>query len=114
MVKEKPEFPDDNIGAVLHSLWEVGDDLSSPREFDFGVVFEEEAAALDFAVALLRQEVKVSFTPAQEGENVCEVCCHPVLVPDHEQITNFESSLMDLAGEYGGALSGWECYIVKK
>jgi hypothetical protein len=113
-VNEKPEFPDDKNGAVLRSLWEVGDDLSSPREFDFGVVFEEEGAALDFAVALLRQEVKVSFSSAQEGENECEVCCHPVLVPDHEQITKFESSLAELAGEYGGDLSGWECYIVKK
>lgn len=114
MVKEKPKFSDDKNGAVLRSLWEHGDDLTSPREFDFGVVFEQEEAALDFAVALLRQEFKVSFFPAEEGENTCEVCCHPVMIPEHTKISNFETALAELAEEYGGDLSGWECYIVKK
>ena len=113
-MSDKPQFPDDANGEVIRLLWENGDDLSTPREFDFGVVFEDEKAALDFAVALLRQEIKVSFSPAEEGEKLCEVCCHPIMIPDHTTISNFQSSLADIAEDYGGNLDGWECFVVKR
>jgi Regulator of ribonuclease activity B len=70
MANEKPTFPDDPNGAVLRRLWEIGDDLSKPREFEFGVAFEHEEAALNFAVALLKQGMKVSFCPAGEEINI--------------------------------------------
>jgi Regulator of ribonuclease activity B len=112
-MKEKPEIPDDPIGAVLSRLWELGDDLSKPREFEFGVVFEHEEAAFDFAVALLKQELKVSVSPVEEGEKYREVQCYPIMIPDHTEISNFESSLAEIAEEYGGNLDGWDCWVIK-
>ena len=112
-MKNNPKFPNDSNGEVLRILWEHGDDLSKAREFDFGVAFENEDLALDFAVALLRHEMKVSFSPAQEGDNVCEVDCHPVMIPDHAEISDFESSLAEMADKYGGKLSGWDCIVIK-
>jgi Regulator of ribonuclease activity B len=113
MANEKPKFPDDSIGGVLGRLWELGDDLSKRREFEFGVVFEHEDAALNFAVALLKQGFKVSFSPTEEGENFCEVQCYSVMIPDHTEISNFESLLSNIADEYGGNLDGWDCFVMK-
>jgi hypothetical protein len=72
MTNEKPTFPDDLNGAVLRRLWETSDDLSKPREFEFGVALEHEEAALNFVVALLKQGMKVSFCPTEEGINYCD------------------------------------------
>jgi regulator of ribonuclease activity B len=113
MANEKPTFPDDPNGAVLLRLWELGDDLSKPREFEFGVAFEHEEAALNFAVALLKQEMKVSFCPAKEGDNYCEVQCYSVMIPDHTEISNFEASLAEIAEEFGGYLDGWDCFVMR-
>jgi hypothetical protein len=51
--------------------------------------------------------------PQTRGGKLCEVLCHPVMIPDHTEISDFESSLADLAEEYGGDLDGRECFIVK-
>jgi hypothetical protein len=113
MANEKPTFPDDPNGVVLRRLWETGDDLSKPREFEFGVTFEHEEAALSFAVALLKQGMKVSFCPAEEGDNYCEVQCYCVMIPDHTEISNFEASLTEIAEEFGGYLDGWDCFVMR-
>jgi hypothetical protein len=57
--------------------------------------------------------MKVSFSPADEGDYFCEVQCHPLMIPDHTEISNFESSLADIAENFGGDLDGWECFVMR-
>jgi Regulator of ribonuclease activity B len=113
MANDKPTFPGDPNGAVLRRLWELGDDLSKPREFEFGVAFEHEEVALNFAVALLKRGMKVSFCHAEEGNYYCEVQCYTVMIPDHTEISNFEASLSEIAEEFGGDLDGWDCFVMR-
>ncbi|HEY4093270.1 MAG TPA: ribonuclease E inhibitor RraB [Luteibacter sp.] len=103
-------FPDDENGNALRQMLAEGDNLSMPRDFDFTVVFATEEAALQFAVAMLRQGQKASFSEYEEDEEMpWQVTLHPYMDPTHENISLYESALENEASAFEGALEGWGC-----
>lgn len=110
MTRDYARFPDDENGDVLWRMLEEGDDLSKPREIDFSVIFPTEQAALQFAVHLLRNDQKVSFSAYEEHDELpWQVQVHPFMEPTHENITGFENQLGEDAAEVGGRNDGWGC-----
>ncbi|MBB3226488.1 hypothetical protein FHW69_001078 [Luteibacter sp. Sphag1AF] len=102
--------PEDENQAVLDQMVEQGDDLSIPREFDFSVIFTSEENALEFAVHLLRSDMKVSFSEYEESEEFpWQVQVHPYMLPTIENITGFETLLAEGAHPLGGENDGWGC-----
>ncbi|TCV96362.1 regulator of ribonuclease activity B [Luteibacter rhizovicinus] len=101
---------DDENRAVLREMVEQGDDLSIPREMDFSILFPTEGAALEFAIHLLRNDLKVSFSAYEENEELpWEVRVHPFMLPTVENISGFETLLADGAEPLGGSNDGWGC-----
>lgn len=108
MKRDRARFPDDENGDVLWRMAENGDNLSTPREIDFSVIFPTEEAALRFAVHLLRNDQKVSFSEYEEHDELpWQVEVHPFMEPTHENITGFEKQLGEDAAEFGGRNDGW-------
>lgn len=102
------QFPDDDNGDVLWNMHSDGDNLSKPREVDFSVIFPTEEAALKFAVHMLRNEQKVSFSAYEGNEELpWQVELHPVMEPNHENISHYEELLAKDAAAYGGRNDGW-------
>lgn len=108
MERDFTKFPDDENGDVLWDMANDGDNLSVPREVDFSVVFPTEEAALKFAVHLLRNDQKVSFSAYEENEEMpWQVQAHPVMEPTHENISGYEAQLGEDATQFGGRNDGW-------
>lgn len=108
MKRDFTKFPDDENGDVLWRMQEHGDNLSARREVDFSVIFQTEEVALEFAVHLLRNDQKVSFSAYDENEEMpWQVHAHPVMEPTHENITGYESQLGEDAAKFGGRNDGW-------
>ncbi|WP_430392179.1 ribonuclease E inhibitor RraB [Dyella sp. 20L07] len=105
-------FPDDENGQVLRQMAAQGDDLSVPREIDFSVIFPSEDAALKFAVVLLQNGQKVSFSEYEEHDELpWQVEAHPFMVPTHENISGYEGVLASEAAPFGGQNDGWGCEV---
>ena len=103
-------FPNDENGDVLRRMSDSGDDLGIPREIDFSVIFPTEDSAIEFAVHLLKNELKVSFSEYEEHDEMpWQVQAHIFMLPTHENITGFESLLAEQSSEYGGQNDGWGC-----
>lgn len=110
MTRDPITFPDDENGDSLWQMAGEGDDLSIPREVDFAVIFPTEDAALSFAVHLLKNDLKVSFSPYEEHDELpWQVLVHPFMEPAHENISGFEGLLAEAASELGGRNDGWGC-----
>lgn len=111
MNRDYAKFPDDENGDVLWRMAKEGDDLSVPREVNFSVIFPTEEAALKFAVHLLRNEQKVSFSPYEEHDELpWQVEAHPVMVPSYKNISGYEIQLEKTAARLGGRNDGWGCF----
>lgn len=111
-MNESTDLPDDENGEVLRQMAEQGDDLTVPREIDFSVIFPTEEAALKFAVLLLRNGQKVSFSEYEEGDALpWQVQAHPFMVPSLENISGYEELLGSEAGAFGGENDGWGCEV---
>lgn len=108
MKRDFKQFPDDENGNVLWHMKQSGDNLSVAREIDFSVIFPTENDAINFAVHLLRNDQKVSFSPYPEHKELkWQVQVHPVMQPTHEHITGFEALLAKHSAKYGGRNDGW-------
>lgn len=108
MTRDYSEFPGDENGDVLWRMRQAGDNLAKPREIDFSVIFPTEQTALEFAVYLLRQNQKVSFAEIENNDEMpWQVQAHPVMVPSHESITQYENQLAEDAAEFSGLTDGW-------
>src|SRR5579863_8776060 len=94
MERDLEIFPDDENGNVLWRMHQNGDNLSKRRTVDFAVIFPTKAVALQFAVHLLENGQKVSFS-AYEGddEQSWQVEAHSMMMPTHEEITRYEAQL---------------------
>ena len=108
MERDLKQFPNDENGGVLWRMHGAGDNLSAAREVDFSVIFPTEDAALQFAVHLLKNEQKVSFS-AYDGNDELpwQVQAHPFMEPNHENISGYESQLAEDAAPFGGRNDGW-------
>jgi hypothetical protein len=112
MSRNYSEFPDDDNGDVLWKMHQEGDDLRVRREVDFSVIFPTEEAALEFAIHLLRNEQKVSFSTYEENDDLpWQVQAHPVLIPTHENICSYENQLAEDAESLGGRNDGWGSFV---
>lgn len=110
MTRNFQQFPDDENGDELWDMAQDGDDLSIPREVDFSVIFPTEEAALRFAVHLLKDEQKVSFSEYEDHPELpWQVELHAVMVPTHQAITEYEATLSRDTAEFGGRNDGWGC-----
>lgn len=110
MTRDYDEFPDDENGQVLWNLWRSGDRLKKPREIDFSVIFPNEEVAMTFAIHLLRNGQKVSYGPYEGNDEMpWQVQVHPVMIPRHRTITEFEAQLASDAAALGGRNEGWGC-----
>lgn len=113
MERDNKQFPYDENGDVLWAMAQDGDDLTQPREVTFSVIFPTEEAALNFAVHLLRNDQKVSFSPYEEHDEFpWQVEAHPTMVPSHERIAGYEAQLAEDAAAFGGRNDGWGCSVV--
>ncbi len=110
MSRDLTQYPDDENGDVLWSMLQDGDDLSIAREVDFATIFPDENAAIQFAVHLLRNDQKVSFS-AYEGHDThpWQVVAHPLMLPTYDNISGFEALLESEASRFGGRVDGWGC-----
>ena len=67
-----------------------------------------EEAAIQFAVHLLRNDQKVSFSEYEEHDELpWQVQVHPFMEPTYENIAGFENQLGEDATEFGGRNDGW-------
>jgi len=112
MTSHQATFPDDENGDVLRQMAEQGDNLEIPREIDFSVIFPTEEAALKFAVVLLRNGQKVSFSEYEEHDELpWQVQAHAYMVPSHDNISGYEGLLGEEAAPFAGQNDGWGCEI---
>ena len=108
------DFPDDENGDVLRRLQKNGDNLAKPRDVDFTVVFANEESAQEFAEHFIRHGYKVSV-----GNSNCvpdlpwDVVVTKHMVPSHNEITQTEETLQDIADGLGGRNDGWGCFSQK-
>ena len=111
MNRDYSTFPDDENGDILWGMASDGDKLETPREIDFSVVFPTEEFAIKFAVHLLHNEQKVSFS-SYDGKSgfPWQVQAHPVMPAKHKNITGFELLLAKHASPMGGINDGWGCF----
>jgi hypothetical protein len=104
-------FPDDSNGDVLRRLQSQGDDLSSPRDVDFTVIFPDEQAACGFAekFRIADYAVTVEMTECNE-ELPWDVRVTRNMVPTHAGISLFEDELGRAASDFNGRNDGWGCF----
>lgn len=102
-------LPDDENGDVLRAMLEDGDDLTTPREIDFLLVFGEEAAARAFAHAANQLPDLIVSIPGVDEEGIWQVVAGRHMAPKHADITRLERELTVLAESFGGYPDGWEC-----
>jgi len=111
MKRDFSDFPNDENGDVLWGMSEKGDNLSKIREVNFSVIFPSEENALQFAIQLLKNEMKVSFSEYEANKELpWEVTVHVMVVPTHKTITALENQLGEIAGMLGGQNDGWGCF----
>lgn len=110
MTRDPAAFPDDHNGDALWSMVGQGDDLSVPREVDFAVLFPTEDDALKFAVHLLRNDQKVSFSAYEDHDELpWQVLVHPYMELSYPNVDGFERLLAEAADAFGGKNDGWGC-----
>lgn len=111
MKRDLTLYPQDPNGDVLWELAQKGEDLTTEREIDFPVLFPTEAAALQYAVELLKQGQKVSFTAYDEDDDLpWQVTAHQTMLPLHADIGELEELLDEGAQPLGGRTDGWGFY----
>jgi hypothetical protein len=114
MSRDFTQFPDDDNGDVLWNMHQDADVLTKQREIDFSVIFPSEDLALKFATHLLRNGQKVSFGPYEGNAQLpWQVQVHPVMLPTHKRITDFERLLDADAKPLGGRNDGWGCFAME-
>lgn len=102
--------PDDDNGDVLRRMEAKGDTLTRPRNIDFTVVFPEQATAEQFAKHFRDQGYTVSVEGSESGEEYpWDVIIVKNMVPLHQAIGDFETSLQQEADKLGGHNDGWGC-----
>ena len=102
-------FPNDDNGDVLWRMYCDGDNLSTPREMDFQVVFEDKAQAELFCAYIESCGFgsDLSHYPNQPDGRVWDVQVRRVMVPTYAAICTFEETLQEEAASGGGVNDGW-------
>lgn len=107
--------PNDDTGDVLRRLEAKGDDLTTPRNIDFTVVFSSEDAAKQFAEHFRSEGYRVTVEKTEtESGFPWDVVVVRYMVPLHKDIGDFEASLAAIATPLGGHNDGWGCITQNK
>lgn len=99
-------FPNDSNGNTLRRLDASGDRLNEPRDIDFSHLFQEEYAAMQFAVAVQRTDFKRVRREFSQTKHAWDVCVTVFMLPTHAAITATESKLKAIAREFHGRADG--------
>ncbi len=111
MKRDLDTFPNDENGDALYKMAMEGDNLASPREIDFFVLFPTEQQALSFGETLLFNRQKVSLADNHENPHYpFEIRVHVHMEPTHDKIDDYEKLLEEYAQEQEGFVEGWGCY----
>lgn len=114
MERDLKKYPKNDNGEALWNMKENGDDLSKKREINFSVIFPTEEKALRFAVTMLLAEQKVSLKKYESNTTMpWQVDVHAIMLPTHENITNYENLLALEAEKLSGENDGWGCFARK-
>ena len=104
-------YPNDDNGDALRRMEAEGDNLARPRNIDFSVVFPDESSAKQFAEHFRREGYTASVDLAQTvKEFPWDVVVVRNMTPSHEEITDFETVLQEVADIHGGHNDGWGCF----
>ena len=108
-------YPNDDNGDALRRMEEEGDDLARPRNIDFTIVFPDGDAAKRFAEYFQEQGYTASVDFAETVQELpWDVVIAKYMTPSHQEITDFEISLQEVAESMGGRNDGWGCFSESK
>lgn len=103
-------FPEDETGNALWQLLETGNDLISPHEVEFSVIFPTEKQALGFGQFLLENNQKLSFCQYQGDEQrPWEITAYPQMPLTHQNISAYQQLLESHCEAFEGKYDGWFC-----
>lgn len=103
-------FPDDENGDALRNMARAGDDLSKERDINFSVIFPREQSALEFCQKVARQGVKSNCYRRREKDEIWDVTVTQLMLPTHNNISDFEQFLAEVARPLEGENDGWGCF----
>lgn len=112
MNRDFERFPNDDNGNLLWQMVEEGNDLTEPYEVEFSIVFVRQEQAEACALALLRQEQKISMFQEElhsDGSDLWVLNIHVNMILEHEDIRDLEEWITRIAEESGGEYDGWGC-----
>lgn len=111
MQRNFTDLPDDENGDILWNMNQGGDNLSTGREIDFSVIFPMGDAALKFAMHVLRNQQKISFSSYEGIDDFpWQVQLHRIMMPRHGNVSRDENAIADDAPPLGGCNDGWGCF----
>ena len=105
-------FPQDEDGDVLFRMARSGDNLCIERTINFSVVFPTASDRREFLASIVEEGLEGGSEPKRRPicERPWDVTVTQVMLPSHENITNFEKRLEFLAIAHGGRNDGWGCF----
>ena len=106
------EFPDDDTGAYLHLLTEMGVNLTLARKLSFTLLASDGLAAAAMSAKARDLGYSVSILPPDEellDEGLTEwaVTCRRHVMPTHANITRILLELETAANALGCRADGW-------
>jgi len=105
------DFPHDENGEVLRQMKLGGDNLDTPRDINFSVIFSDEMSAENFRKLIEEFGCGATIDGVEYGnEYIWDVTVVKNMVPTHGGIGQFESELEALARPLGGKNDGWGCF----
>jgi hypothetical protein len=108
-VDENTIFPDDENGDVFRRIQASGD-FTAHREVDFVVVFPDQTSAERFAAQV---RSLCDATAVEETHTALDfpwdVRVTRKMELTHQEVTDFENLLAQIADSFGGHNDGWGC-----
>jgi len=110
MSRDLSRFPHDSIGDLLWQRQQTGENLATPREIEFSVLFSSQALALKFGQLLLENNQKLSFSSFQENEGYpWEITAYPEMPLDYDSIAGYQALLESSSAPMQGKFDGFYC-----
>ena len=99
-------FPNTVDGNVLRKIAEKGIALSKPMLIDFAIDCSDEDSANE---VLKRLEKKgfIARTYCDEEDNSWSVYVPVEMIPDHDEIVDFQNALDEDLAQFGAKSDGW-------
>lgn len=102
------QYPEDENGFVLQSMFNKGVNLERKYEIDFFHLFQDEESAVKMA-----QEINSKYSDVKIAISINDVAggfdvyVSKTMEPTHKLITEFESKYGEVAIKFGGKTDGW-------